>query len=55
MSFKGVCGRLQVRVAGVLLFALGAPAIVALSGVPLLVVGLVWLAVGPIRRVLDNE
>ncbi len=41
--------------AGVLLLVLGTPALVALSGVPLLAVGLVWLVVGPIRHVVDDE
>ena len=41
--------------AGVLLVSLGTPALVALSGLPLLVIGLLWLAVGPIRRVVDDE
>jgi len=39
--------------AGVLLLALGTPALVVLSGLPLFVIGLVWLVTGPIRRVTD--
>ncbi len=42
-------------VAGVLLLTLGTPALVALSGLPLLVVGLVWLMVGPIRGIVDDK
>ncbi len=41
--------------AGILLPGLGTPALVALSGVPLLGIGLVWLVIGPIRRVVDSE
>ncbi len=41
--------------AGVLLLWLGTPALVALSGVPLLVIGLLWSMVGPIRQVVDAE
>ncbi len=42
-------------VAGILLLALGTPALVALSGIPLFVIGTVWLVVGPIRQVVDDE
>ncbi len=41
--------------AGILSLLLGTPALVALSGVPLLVIGLLWLVVGPVRRVVDTE
>ena len=42
-------------VAGILLLVLGTPALVAFSGVPLFLVGLLWLVVGPIRRVVDKD
>ncbi len=41
-------------IAGVLLLVLGTPALVALSGVPLLIIGLLWLMVGPLRGVVDE-
>ncbi len=44
-------GPLGSGLAGVLLLALGTPALVALSGVPLFVIGLVWLVTGPVRHV----
>ncbi len=37
--------------AGVLLLALGTPTLVAISGLPLFAIGLLWLSTGPIRRV----
>ena len=41
--------------AGILLLGLGTPALVARSGVPLLAIGLIWLVVGPIRQVVDEN
>ena len=41
--------------AGLLLVGLSAPAIVAVSGLPLFLIGLVWLTTGPIRRVIDEK
>jgi len=58
-AFTGAVGAsgepLGSGVAGVLLLGLGTPALVALSGVPLFIIGLVWLVVGPIRRVIDDK
>ncbi len=42
-------------VAGVFSLAVGASVLIALSGVPLLLVGLLWLVTGPIRRVMDEN
>ncbi len=41
-------------IAGLILGGLGASAVVASAGLPLLVIGLLWLLVGPLRRVVDK-
>lgn len=40
-------------VAGLLAFALSAPLLVAMSGLPLLLIGTLWLVTGPVRYVTD--
>jgi len=42
-------------IAGLLALALSAPVLVAMSGLPLLLIGALWLVIGPVRYVSDER
>ena len=58
-AFTGIIGSsgepLGSGIAGLLAFAFGATLLVGASGLPLLLIGILWLVIGPVRRVNDER
>jgi len=59
VAFTGTVGPgglpLGNGLAGLFIAGLGSAAVVAISGLPLLAIGLLWLSVGPIQQIVDKS